>query len=225
MVPIQVALGPLFTTMLSLGLLDSRPGLVLPYLAFGIPYAVFVLYAVHRYDWGPWQVGAVLALIAALSVIWIIQEVISWRGGLRHQAAAGPVETTEADYDYRKAVIGMVLVVGYGWALPLVGFALASVVTREMLEGAAKVEPLDLHNETKDVAALIGAKVMPYALFRTHEKARRFFIRKRAETLPVSASPPKRNVLANNRLDIEFCADFLFCFPVHLVLLYHPVPL
>lgn len=48
MVPIQVALGPLFTTMLSLGLLDSRPGLVLPYLAFGIPYAVFVLYGFFR---------------------------------------------------------------------------------------------------------------------------------------------------------------------------------
>lgn len=48
MVPIQVALGPLFTTMLELGLLDSLPGLVLPYLAFGIPYAVFVLYGFFR---------------------------------------------------------------------------------------------------------------------------------------------------------------------------------
>ncbi len=48
MVPIQIALGPLFSTMLELGLLDSRPGLVLPYLAFGIPYAVFVLYGFFR---------------------------------------------------------------------------------------------------------------------------------------------------------------------------------
>lgn len=48
MVPIQIALGPLFNTMLSLGLLDSRPGLLLPYLAFGIPYAVFVLYGFFR---------------------------------------------------------------------------------------------------------------------------------------------------------------------------------
>lgn len=67
-----------------------------------------------------------LALIAALSVVWIIQEVIAWRGGLRHQVAAGPVDTAEAEYDYRKAVIGMVLVVGYGWALPLVGFSVAT---------------------------------------------------------------------------------------------------
>lgn len=44
MIPIQVGLGPLFTTMLSLGILDSRFGLILPYLAFGVPYQVFVLY-------------------------------------------------------------------------------------------------------------------------------------------------------------------------------------
>lgn len=48
MVPIQIALGPLFTTMLSLDLLDSRIGLVLPYLAFGIPYQIFVLYGFFR---------------------------------------------------------------------------------------------------------------------------------------------------------------------------------
>ena len=44
MVPIQIGLGPLFTTMYSIGLLDSIPGVILPYLAFGIPYATFVLY-------------------------------------------------------------------------------------------------------------------------------------------------------------------------------------
>ncbi|QOR70397.1 carbohydrate ABC transporter permease [Ruania alkalisoli] len=48
MVPIQIALGPLFNTMLSLGLLDSLPGLILPYLAFGIPYQIFMLYGFFR---------------------------------------------------------------------------------------------------------------------------------------------------------------------------------
>jgi raffinose/stachyose/melibiose transport system permease protein len=48
MVPIQIGLGPLFSTMLSLDLLDSRWGLLLPYLAFGIPYQVFVLYGFMR---------------------------------------------------------------------------------------------------------------------------------------------------------------------------------
>lgn len=69
-----------------------------------------------------------LTLIAALSVIWIMQEVIAWRRSLRQEAAAGPIEAAEADYDYRKAGIGMGLVVAYGWALPLVGFTLATAL-------------------------------------------------------------------------------------------------
>lgn len=44
MIPIQIGLGPLFTTMMATGMLDSRFGLILPYLAFGIPYQIFVLY-------------------------------------------------------------------------------------------------------------------------------------------------------------------------------------
>ena len=48
MVPIQVGLGSLFSTMLRLNLLDSRIGLILPYLAFGIPYQVFMLYGFFR---------------------------------------------------------------------------------------------------------------------------------------------------------------------------------
>jgi raffinose/stachyose/melibiose transport system permease protein len=43
MVPIQVALAPLFSLMLDIGLLNSRVGIILPYLAFGIPYQVFIL--------------------------------------------------------------------------------------------------------------------------------------------------------------------------------------
>lgn len=48
MVPIQIGLGPLFNSMLNLDLLDSRFGLILPYLAFGIPYQIFVLYGFFR---------------------------------------------------------------------------------------------------------------------------------------------------------------------------------
>lgn len=48
MVPVQIGLGPLFNTMLDLDLLDSRFGLILPYLAFGIPYQIFVLYGFFR---------------------------------------------------------------------------------------------------------------------------------------------------------------------------------
>lgn len=48
MVPIQIGLGPLFNTMLDLKLLDSLGGMILPYLAFGIPYQIFVLYGFFR---------------------------------------------------------------------------------------------------------------------------------------------------------------------------------
>jgi len=43
-VPIQVALGPLFSMMESLDLLNSRIGIVLPYIAFGLPFQTFFLY-------------------------------------------------------------------------------------------------------------------------------------------------------------------------------------
>ena len=48
MVPVQVALGPLFNTILALDLLHSLVGLLLPYLAFGVPYQIFVLYGFFR---------------------------------------------------------------------------------------------------------------------------------------------------------------------------------
>lgn len=44
MVPIQVALGPLFRTILDLGLLNNPLGVILPYIGFGLPYQIFILY-------------------------------------------------------------------------------------------------------------------------------------------------------------------------------------
>jgi len=48
MVPIQVAIAPLFRIVLGLGLLDTHLGVILPYIAFGIPYQVFILYGFFR---------------------------------------------------------------------------------------------------------------------------------------------------------------------------------
>lgn len=48
MVPIQIALAPLFRIMLGLGLLNSYLGVILPYIAFGIPYQIFILYGFLR---------------------------------------------------------------------------------------------------------------------------------------------------------------------------------
>ncbi|MGN9810199.1 carbohydrate ABC transporter permease [Micromonospora sp. BQ11] len=48
MVPVQVALAPIFTMMSSLSLLDSTNGIILPYLAFGLPYQIFFLHGFFR---------------------------------------------------------------------------------------------------------------------------------------------------------------------------------
>lgn len=48
MIPFQVMLAPIFTLVNGLGLIDTYPGVILPYLAFGIPYQVFILYGFFR---------------------------------------------------------------------------------------------------------------------------------------------------------------------------------
>lgn len=48
MLPFQVMLAPLFAVVNSLGLLNSYVGVILPYLAFGIPYQVFVLHGFFK---------------------------------------------------------------------------------------------------------------------------------------------------------------------------------
>lgn len=44
MIPFQVMLAPLFTLINSLGLIDTYIGIILPYLAFGVPFQVFILH-------------------------------------------------------------------------------------------------------------------------------------------------------------------------------------
>jgi raffinose/stachyose/melibiose transport system permease protein len=44
MLPFQVMLAPLFTLVNQLGLINTYVGIILPYLAFGIPYQVFILH-------------------------------------------------------------------------------------------------------------------------------------------------------------------------------------
>lgn len=42
MIPVQVALGPIFTMILNAGLLSTYLGILLPYIAFGLPYHIFL---------------------------------------------------------------------------------------------------------------------------------------------------------------------------------------
>ena len=44
MLPFQVMLAPLFTLVNDLGLINTYVGIILPYLAFGVPYQVFILH-------------------------------------------------------------------------------------------------------------------------------------------------------------------------------------
>lgn len=48
LVPIQVAIAPLFRIILGLGLLNTHVGVILPYIAFGVPFQVFILYGFFR---------------------------------------------------------------------------------------------------------------------------------------------------------------------------------
>ncbi|SFT08347.1 raffinose/stachyose/melibiose transport system permease protein [Sulfitobacter marinus] len=48
MLPFQVMLAPLFNLVNSLDLIDTYPGVILPYLAFGVPYQVFILHSFFR---------------------------------------------------------------------------------------------------------------------------------------------------------------------------------
>ena len=44
MIPFQVMLAPLFTLVNGFGLINTYVGIILPYLAFGVPYQVFILH-------------------------------------------------------------------------------------------------------------------------------------------------------------------------------------
>ena len=44
MLPFQVMLAPLFSLVNSFGLINTKVGVILPYLAFGVPYQVFILH-------------------------------------------------------------------------------------------------------------------------------------------------------------------------------------
>lgn len=45
MIPFQVMLAPIFRQVKAFGLIDTYPGIILPYLAFGVPYQVFILHS------------------------------------------------------------------------------------------------------------------------------------------------------------------------------------
>lgn len=92
-IPIYIALVPLFTTVRTMGLIDNVFGLLGPYLAFGIPFEVLVLYSFFRQlpnelfeaarmdGAGPWRVFFQIVLPVSLPVlvtVFILDVVATW---------------------------------------------------------------------------------------------------------------------------------------------------
>ena len=72
MVPIQIALGPMFQLLLKADMLDTYAGLILPYLAFGVPYQIFMMYGSFRAIPDEIEESARLDGASTLRVFWQI---------------------------------------------------------------------------------------------------------------------------------------------------------
>jgi raffinose/stachyose/melibiose transport system permease protein len=92
-IPIYIALVPLFNTVKAMGLIDNVFGLLGPYLAFGIPFEVLVLYSFFRQlpdeifeaarvdGAGSWRVFFQIVLPLSLPVlvtVFILDAVATW---------------------------------------------------------------------------------------------------------------------------------------------------
>jgi raffinose/stachyose/melibiose transport system permease protein len=93
MIPVQVALAPLFRLILGLGLLNQYVGILLPYIAFGVPFQVFLLTAFFksipreldeaaRIDgasaWGIYRRVIIPLALPALAALFVLDFVATW---------------------------------------------------------------------------------------------------------------------------------------------------
>ncbi len=93
MIPVQVALAPLFRLVLNLGLINQYAGILLPYVAFGVPFQVFLLTAYFkaipreldeaaRMDgasaWGIFRRVIIPLSLPALAALFVLDFVSTW---------------------------------------------------------------------------------------------------------------------------------------------------
>jgi raffinose/stachyose/melibiose transport system permease protein len=93
MIPVQVALAPLFRLVLNLGLINQYMGILLPYIAFGVPFQVFLLTAYFkaipreldeaaRMDgasaWGIFRRVIIPLSLPALAALFVLDFVSTW---------------------------------------------------------------------------------------------------------------------------------------------------
>ena len=67
---------------------------------------------------------AMLLGMAFFSVLWIARDIWVLGAAYRRPTLSIPVE--DSHYKFGKAIIGLVMIVAYGWLLPVVGFALST---------------------------------------------------------------------------------------------------
>ena len=72
MIPFQVLLAPLFSLVNRLGLINTYVGVILPYIAFGIPYQVFVLRGFFRHVPKELTEAAMLDGASHVTIFWRI---------------------------------------------------------------------------------------------------------------------------------------------------------
>jgi len=93
MIPVQVALAPLFRLVLNMGLINQYAGILLPYVAFGVPFQVFLLTAYFkaipreldeaaRMDgasaWGIFRRVIIPLSLPALAALFVLDFVSTW---------------------------------------------------------------------------------------------------------------------------------------------------
>lgn len=64
--------------------------------------------------------------MAFFSALWIARDL--WVLGAAHRPPTLRMPVDEGEYQFGKAIVGLVLIVAYGWLLPLLGFAVSTAV-------------------------------------------------------------------------------------------------
>lgn len=69
---------------------------------------------------------AMLQGMAFFSVLWIARDI--WVLGAVHRKSTLTIPVEDSHYHFGKAIAGLVLIVAYGWLMPILGFAVATAI-------------------------------------------------------------------------------------------------
>jgi putative tricarboxylic transport membrane protein len=112
--------------------------------------------------------NVMLALLAGFAALWVVQELWAWRRNRGSDPAAAPSAGEDEEvYSYRKAALGLLLIVAFGWLLPIVGFPIATVAfivlwcTLGGVRNPLVVVPVSLIGTVALLWLFMGAALMP----------------------------------------------------------------